>query len=157
MEYSSKNEQRNYIDCIRWICPFDRGQSDAISLLGRIDDVSRILPALDVFVLVSDYEGLSNAIMEAQSFGIPVVVTDVGGNREIAVDGQIGFLVAPGESGPFADRVRSLLADPERRSSMGAEARRWISTEFSPGRMIRATASVYRELLTHSEWASGAT
>ena len=154
MEYSRKNEQTNWF---RWICPFDRGLSGAISLLGRIDDVSRILPALDVFVLVSDYEGLSNAIMEAQSFGIPVVVTDVGGNREIAVDGQTGFLVAPGESGPFADRVRSLLADPERRSSMGAEARRWISTEFSPGRMIRATASVYRELLTHSEGALGAT
>src|SRR5690606_39805093 len=67
----------------------EAGLADRIRLLGRRPDIDKLLSALDLFVLASDTEGLSNAILEAQACGLPVIATDVGGNPDV-VDADCG-------------------------------------------------------------------
>ena len=66
---------------------------DRVTFLGRRDDVSELLRAMDVFVLPSLAEGASNTILEAMATGVPVVATRVGGNPELIEEGETGFLV----------------------------------------------------------------
>jgi glycosyltransferase involved in cell wall biosynthesis len=123
------------------------GLENVLRLVGRVDHVPDLLPALDVFLLVSDHEALSNAIMEAQAAGLPCVVSAVGGNGEIVEDGRTGFLAPPRDLSRFEERVLALLADPALRQRLGNEARRRMETRFSMPAMISSTVLVYRELL----------
>ncbi len=95
---------------------------DAVSLLGRRDDVPRLLPAFDVFTLSSRYEGLSIALLEAMRAGISPVVTAVGGLPEVVRDGVDGLLVPPGDAAALASALGSLARDPVRRQLLGAAA-----------------------------------
>ena len=83
-----------------------------VRFTGHRDDAARLIGLFDVFWLASDFEGMSNSIMEAMAAGVPVVASDIPPNRELVVDGQTGFLVKVGDSvgmAQFADRI---LADP---------------------------------------------
>jgi glycosyltransferase involved in cell wall biosynthesis len=98
--------------------------------------------AMDISVLTSLSEGLSITILESMSHGLPVVCTAVGGNPELVIDGQTGFLVPPKEPQAFASRVAALLQDSALRQRMGEAGRRRIEEHF---RMDK-TASEYLEL-----------
>lgn len=123
------------------------GREGRVRLLGERDDVPDLFGALDVFLLTSDREGLSNTTMEAMMAGLPCVVTDVGGNRELVRDGETGFVCAGGRVPEMAARVRELLDDPALRRRLGDRARARMENEFSPRVMADATAAVYRMLL----------
>jgi glycosyltransferase involved in cell wall biosynthesis len=118
-----------------------------LTLLGRTDRVANLLPAFDVFVLVSEYEGLPNAVMEAQASAVPCVVSDVGGNAEIVLENRTGYLVPAQDLALFSTRVIALLLDGALREGLGREARRRMETAFSLEAMVSATADVYRHLL----------
>jgi glycosyltransferase involved in cell wall biosynthesis len=83
----------------------------------------RLLPALDIGALTSDSEGFSNAVLEYLAAGLPVVVSDVGGNRELVVDGSNGFLFPPGDADALAEKIQSLSTDDTLRLSLAASAR----------------------------------
>jgi glycosyltransferase involved in cell wall biosynthesis len=123
------------------------GREGRVQLLGERDDVPDLLGAIDVFLLTSDREGLSNSTMEAMMAGLPCVVTDVGGNRELVRDGETGFVCAGGRVPEMAARVRELLDDPALRRRLGDRGRARMEAEFSPRAMADATAGVYRTLL----------
>ena len=118
--------------------------ADAVHLLGSRNDVDTLLPALDMFALTSDTEGLSNAILEAQACGLAVVATDVGGNPNI-VDESSGVLVPPRDPETLAAAMLTLLRDRERREQMGAAARNRVLRDHSLDAMAQAYASLYRE------------
>ncbi len=118
--------------------------ANAVRTLGTRRDVHVLLPALDLFVLASDTEGLSNAILEAQACGLPVVATEVGGNPDL-VNPARGSLVAPRDPEALADVVDALLRDPGRRARMGEAARTHVVQEHSLDAMARAYAALYRE------------
>lgn len=101
----------------------DLGLGDGFRFLGFRADATRVLSAFDVFCLSSRHEGLPIALMEALVLGVPAVVTDVGGSRELLDDGVEGRLVPPSRPEVLADALRDLLADPERRTAMAAAAR----------------------------------
>jgi glycosyltransferase involved in cell wall biosynthesis len=86
--------------------------------------------AMDISVLTSLTEGLSIALLESMSYGLPVVVTRVGGNPEVVLDGETGFLVPPKDTTAFAEKVVVLLQDRELRARMGDAARRRIDEQF---------------------------
>ena len=118
--------------------------ADAVHLLGSRRDVDALLPAMDLFVLASETEGLSNAILAAQACGLPVVATKTGGNPDI-VDAERGLLVEPHHPVALAGAIGSLLRDPALRARMGAAARTRVVRDHSLEAMTQAYAALYRE------------
>ncbi|VAX33331.1 hypothetical protein MNBD_NITROSPIRAE03-288, partial [hydrothermal vent metagenome] len=124
------------------------GIADNVVFTGETDDVFHLLQAMDVFVMTSLYEGLSNAIMEAMLAGLPVVATNVGGNSELVVNGENGFLCPLNDASSLAARVVSLLGNERVAMEMGEKGRKRVITEFGIEKMVRETEEVYLGLLT---------
>jgi glycosyltransferase involved in cell wall biosynthesis len=108
---------------------------------------AEFLPTLDLFVLPSRSEGMSNALLEAMALGLPVVATDVGGNAEVLDGGRAGVLVEP-TAGSIAEGVRSLLDDPDRAFRLGQLARQRVIDEYSLEAMIARYHQVYEEIVS---------
>ena len=117
-----------------------------VRLLGHRPDVETVLAALDVFVLSSVSEGLSNTILEAMASGVPVVATRVGGAEELIEEGATGALVPAGAPDALAHAIGELALNRERRVSMGEAARRRVEREFDLAAMIRRYESLYQRL-----------
>lgn len=107
-------------------------------------DVTDFLRRAALFVLSSETEGLSVTLLEAMAAGLPVVATDVGGNREAVADGQTGLLVPPRSPEALAAGMLNLLRDPGRRRAMGCAGRRRVEREFSLDAMIAQYEETYR-------------
>jgi sugar transferase (PEP-CTERM/EpsH1 system associated) len=118
-----------------------------VRFLGARDDVSRLLSSASLFVLSSLSEGVPLTLLEAMATGLPAVVTDVGGNREIVVPGETGLLVPPGSPPALAEAIRTLWTDPERAGRLGAAGRRRVEEKFDMRRVAARYESLYRELL----------
>jgi L-malate glycosyltransferase len=124
-----------------------------LSLTGRIDfigstsDVRSTLRGATVGVLTSTSEGFSNAILEYMCAGLPVVATDVGGNREAVLDGKTGFLVASADQNALAAKLIYLLTHPDESFRLGRAGRERAETEFSLVAMIRNHQEYYVKLL----------
>lgn len=118
-----------------------------IHLLGRRNDMPEVLSAPDVFVLPSESEGMSNALLEAMAMELPAVATAVGGNLEVVEEGRSGFLVEYPDAPAMAARVSELLGDPRLRASVGAAARARILAEYSAPAMVRKIEELYARLL----------
>ncbi|HOC30809.1 MAG TPA: glycosyltransferase [Armatimonadota bacterium] len=123
------------------------GIEPSVFFTGAREDVRRVLAALDVFVLSTHSEGMSNAIIEAMASGLPVVATDVGGNGECVVDGQTGYLTPHRDAAALADRLLNLINEPEMAREMGERGRRRAVAEFDVNIMVSRTAGLYRRLL----------
>ncbi len=117
-----------------------------VALLGARADVERILPALDAFVLASNTEGLSNAILEAQACGLPVVATAVGGNPDLVHAGKTGWLVAAESPAELARALRDVIDNPQTARAFGANARAHVQREHSVDAMAASYERLYREL-----------
>lgn len=121
--------------------------SDTVKFLGARNDVMPLLAASDVFCLPSRSEGFSNALVEAMACGLPCVATRVGGNAEALTDKESGFIVEADAPEPLAQRLLTLLRDPELRRRMGQCGRETAQRRFSAQSMITQLVSVYDELL----------
>jgi glycosyltransferase involved in cell wall biosynthesis len=124
--------------------------ADRVHFLGERDDVPRLLPHFDCLWLGSAYEGQSNAIMEAMAAGIPVVATDIPGNRDLVVHETTGYLVHVGDRGAFGRVTQSILDDPQLRQRLGQAAKERMQREFSVERMVQGHARLYAQLLDES-------
>lgn len=123
------------------------GITDAVTLLGMRPDIESVLPALDVGLLVSSTEGMSNAILEMMSCGLPVIATSVGGNPSL-VDADItGLLVPAREPEALAEAMFALASSPDARRRLGAAGRMRIEREFSLTAMVRSFDQTYQHLL----------
>jgi glycosyltransferase involved in cell wall biosynthesis len=121
------------------------GVSESVTFAGQVLDVRSYLERFDVFVLTSFAEGASNALLEAMATGLPVVVTEVGGNKEAVIDGQNGLLVPPGDPAALAGAILGLLKNPEMARQMGRCGRARIEQEFSLTSMIKQFQATYLE------------
>ena len=120
------------------------GIGDAVRFLGDRSDVRELLQGFDIFALSSLSEGYSMALLEACASGLPIVATDVGGNREIVVDGRNGRLVTPARDDALADAFAMLLRDPAAAAAMGSAGRAWALREASVETMARRYDALYR-------------
>jgi len=116
-------------------------------LPGARDDIADIMQALDVFVLPSKNEGISNTILEAFASGLPVIATEVGGNVELVEDGVNGLLVQPGDLAGMVQALLFYLDTPARIAEHGHTARRQAEQRFSIPAMAEAYAAVYDKTL----------
>jgi glycosyltransferase involved in cell wall biosynthesis len=123
------------------------GLAARVHFVGQQLDVRPWLAALDVFVLSSDWEGMSNALLEAMAARLPVVATAVGGTPEVVVDGITGLLVPPSDPAVLAKATSRLLSDLDLRSAMRQAGRARVERHFSIAETVRCTEDLYSTLL----------
>ncbi len=117
---------------------------DRVHLLGHRSDVARLMPHFNCFWLGSGYEGQSNALMEAMALGLPVVVTNIPGNRDLVEHDVTGYLVPVGDRAGFARYTQTLLEEPAVAQRLGAAARQRMREQFSVEQMVERYADLYR-------------
>jgi sugar transferase (PEP-CTERM/EpsH1 system associated) len=121
----------------------EAGALEAAWLPGARDDIPDLLREMDVFVLGSRREGISNTVLEAMATGLPVIATATGGNRELVRDGVSGRLVPTCDSGALAAALVGYLRDANLRAAHGGAARILAEREYSLQRMIRDYGALY--------------
>lgn len=124
-----------------------RGLAKYVVGTGYRRDVQVCYAAMDISVLTSSSEGLSITLLESMQHGLPVVVTRVGGNPEVVVDGATGFLVPLEDSEAFVDRVVTLVRDAARRREMGEAGRRRVAEHFGMDDAADHYLEVYEDVL----------
>jgi glycosyltransferase involved in cell wall biosynthesis len=117
-----------------------------LELLGEWRDMVALYNALDVFVLPSYREGFSRSAMEAAACGVPMVLSDIRGCREIGTDGEHLLLVPPGDADALHDAVLRLLDDPALRARLGSAAQARAAAEFDQRAVARASLETYVEV-----------
>ena len=117
-----------------------------VHLLGERADVPVVLDAMDVFVLPSIAEGISNTLLEAMAMELPVVVTRVGGNPELVEDGVNGAHVARQDPDALAAAMMTYLEDANLRAIHGKSSRQRAVERFSLDRMVAAYTTLYRDV-----------
>ena len=126
------------------------GLTDRVRLLGRMDDISELYCALEVFVSASHSESFGLAIVEAMAAGAAVVATDTEGAKEIVRDGSTGILVPIGGIGHIARAITEFLGHPEQLKEISANAQADVQRRFSLERMVEETEQIYSEVVSHS-------
>jgi glycosyltransferase involved in cell wall biosynthesis len=129
------------------------GIANTLTFAGYCTNVLEHYAAMDVSVLTSLSEGLSITLLESMSLSLPIVATHVGGNPEIVVDGQTGYLVPPRDPEAFSARVVELLSDSSLRARMGAAGRQRIEQHFRIQNVAAKYLQVYEK--TCGRMASG--
>lgn len=124
------------------------GISDRVRFPGHRRDIMEIYRIMDLLVLPSHTEGLPNAILEAFSFGKPVVATRVGGVPEVVADGRNGILVSPNRPDMLTEAISQCLASPDKMKSMGEEGRATVLSRFSFERQAELLESMYADMLS---------
>ncbi|WP_431857281.1 glycosyltransferase [Azospirillum sp.] len=126
-------------------------QAAALGLSGRVafvgwaarEELPAAYRAADAFVFPSRDEGMPNVVLEAMASGLPVIATDIAGNRELVVDGETGVLLATDDVPALAAAIARLAADPELCRRFGAAGRRRVVDHYS----WAAVAAAYRDLV----------
>jgi glycosyltransferase involved in cell wall biosynthesis len=114
-----------------------------VRVLGWVDDPAELLAAADIFVNTSRWEGLPLSVLEAASTGLPLVLTDVPGNRDLSELGVPALLVPAASPSALAAAIAGLAADPRRRAEMGQEAARIVRAMFTPAGLAEDVLAVY--------------
>ena len=122
------------------------GLADRAWLPGFLDDTPDLYLCLDLFVLPSLREGISNTLLEAMASGLPVIATRVGGNPELVLEGETGALVPAADPGALAAAMADLLTEPARLTNWGRAARERALARFSQEAMIRGYTALYDRL-----------
>lgn len=129
-------------------CISEERVDDRVLLLGERPDVPDLMRAADGYVMSSAWEGLPLVLLEAGASSLPVVATDVGGNREAVHDGVNGFVVPPRDSQALArGMLRMMGRGDAEREAMGRAGRRLVAETFSLEAVAKRWAALYRALL----------
>ncbi|HEX8130458.1 MAG TPA: glycosyltransferase [Pyrinomonadaceae bacterium] len=131
------------------------GLADRAFFPGRCAHVPELLAVSEVCVLSSNgTEGFSNSIIEYMAAARPVVATDIGGAREAIVEGETGYIIRPGDDAALAERIVSLLSDPERARRMGERGLQVVKEKFSCAAQVESVENLYERLLTKTRAAA---
>lgn len=125
--------------------------SGRVRFLGARSDVPQVLSDCQIFILMSNYEGLPISIIEAMRAGLPVIASDVGGVSELVEDGVTGFLVPPRDVCALKMQVDALLQRPDLRLLFGNQARAKYERQFRVDRMLDEISTAYRDILSGSD------
>lgn len=130
------------------------GLQENVLFAGWRRDIQNLLPALDIYVCSSHYEGISLSVLEAMARGRAIAATAVGGNPELIEHRRTGILVAAGNPLELADAILGLAANPHEREQLGREAQRKVSSAHGIDRMVQSYAALYQRLMAGSSDAT---
>jgi len=123
------------------------GIADRVTLTGFRPDARRLVQCMDLFVLASFSEGTSMALLEAMAAGVPAAVTNVGGNPEVVVAGETGWVVPSGDVPALTQAMLEAARNSDRRNDIGLAGRRRFEERFAFDRMIERYTDLYRDML----------
>jgi len=123
------------------------GLQEEVRFLGFVEDITKFLADIDIFVMPSLHEGLGVAVLEAMAAGKPVIATRVGGLTESVADGVTGIVVPPANAAELAAAIAKLAPAPELARQMGGRGRQRVRQHFTLERMAMANEAYYYELL----------
>ncbi len=112
-------------------------------LLGRRSNPESYINAMDICLLATFTEGISNSIMEYMALGKPVIATDGGGTKEIVADGNTGYLIQQSDPEQLAEKIEILLNDPDMRKRMGMKGKERVAEIFSIDQMTKKYLDLY--------------
>ena len=141
-EVAGDGEQRDELERLHAAL----GLGDRFRFRGSVADVPGFLRTVDIAVLPSHSEGMSNALLEYMSAGRAVVATDVGANATLVRHNHSGLIVPPNDPAALADAIGQYLTCPMRAAAFGSAARRRVESEYSRDAMTRRFEDFYREL-----------
>jgi glycosyltransferase involved in cell wall biosynthesis len=118
-----------------------------IIFTGNRSDIESILQIVDIGLLITYYEGISNAIIEYMAMGKPVIATDGGGTVELVKDGWNGFLIKQKDVDELVSKIELLLSNKNRRLEMGQNAFQWVRSQFDIKEKSNQYVRLYKELL----------
>jgi glycosyltransferase involved in cell wall biosynthesis len=120
---------------------------ERVRFLGLRDDVSALINASDAQVLSSLMEGMPLVLQEASAVGLPVVATNVGGNAEVVLDGNSGFIVPSEDSPALAAAMQKVMSmTPAEREEMGRAGRHHVETSYEIERVLDRWEGIFQEL-----------
>ena len=126
-------------------------QVEHVRFAGQRDDVATILPHADAFWIGSEYEGQSNAVIEAMLSGVPVVASDIPGNRDLVTDDETGWLFELGNEAKLVQKTNELLEDPTAVSRVTTKAKSRIENEFTVDAMVSRHVQLYERLFKKAD------
>ena len=126
----------------------DRG--DGIEAVGRQSDVRPFYAQADALVFPSYREGFPNVVIEAGAMGLPSIVTDINGSREIILDGQNGVIVPPRDENALYQAMKHFVENPDEIKAMAANARPLIASRFEQGYVRQCLYDFYHEILNNN-------
>jgi len=124
-----------------------KGVAELAWLPGQRNDIADIMRRLDIFVLPSKAEGISNTILEAMATGLPVVATRVGGNPELIDDGETGRLVEKENNGDMTEALLDYVGNSEKRQRHGANGLEKVRRQYALEVMVNHYLAVYDMVL----------
>jgi glycosyltransferase involved in cell wall biosynthesis len=141
-EVAGEGEQRSDLErLIR-----EQNLDSVFTLRGSVAEIPAFLASLDIAVLNSRSEGMSNAMLEYMAAGRAIVATDVGANRHLVSDGVEGSIIRPGDDAELAAAITKLIQDPDLANRMGAAARRKAEQHYSRAAMVERFTRFYEGL-----------
>lgn len=135
--------------------PDDLLKQPGVILLGHVDDMPTLLKAVDVFVLPSAREGLSNALLEAFAAGLPTVSARIGGAMDFIVDGQNGMQFTVDDQTSLTTALTTLAEDPAKRHALGVAARESVLNGYDIDKTVSSLLAEYRDLKRAKAGKSG--
>ncbi len=124
------------------------GIENDVFFLGMRNDIADLLNVLDIFVLTSLSEGLSNTILEAMACAKPVIATAVGDNLHLVDEGKTGYLIPSGDTQRLVSHIIDLMNDSNKLFTMGIAGRKRAEEKFSLAKMIREYETLYKTSLS---------
>lgn len=121
----------------------------AIEAVGRQGDVRPWLAAADAFVLPSYREGFPNVVIEAGAMGLPSIVTDINGSREIIIEGENGAIIPVRDVGALYAAMRRFTAERDGVAAMAANARQLVASRYEQSYVRRCLKQYYKEILSN--------
>jgi len=121
--------------------------ADKVKFLGYRENLPAIYATFDIFFLSSLREGICNSLLEAMAVGIPVVATDVGGTKELVIDGQTGYMVPNGDFEAMAQSLLRLACDSSLRKKIGVAGRKRIENDFSFASRLSRIETLYERIV----------
>lgn len=123
------------------------GLNDRVQFVGNRHDITAILQKSDIFLLLSDWEGLPLSVLEAMQCGLPVIASDVGGVNEAVKHSVNGYLIPPKDEGELVDKLTALLMSSSLRLQMGEQSRLLYEKHFTFEQMHDKTFAYYEKII----------